>query len=184
MRKHKMKFNLFVSSHWYNAEEWNFSSLYCDVKMSAMACKITSLTIVDSTIHPGADQRKHQSSASPDFVRGFHRWPMNSPHKWPVKGKCFHLMTPLWNAVTADDFKHKESGRHKPCCWPSFSKIYRSQHQKCQYIILRDLRIRCVSVWWICVECCICFKTNIYGWWNGYVEKGEGFDNNDLVSMP
>ena len=34
-----------------------------------------------------ADQIKHQSSTSPAFVRGIHRGPMNSPHKWPVMRK-------------------------------------------------------------------------------------------------
>ena len=37
----------------------------------------------------GADQRKHQSSASLAFVRGINRWPVNSPHKWPVTRKMF-----------------------------------------------------------------------------------------------
>ena len=37
----------------------------------------------------GADQRKHQSSESLAFVRGIHRRPVNSPHKWPVKRKKF-----------------------------------------------------------------------------------------------
>ena len=46
---------------------------YCDVIMGAMASQITSLTIVYSTIHSGADQRKRQSSASLAFVRGIHR---------------------------------------------------------------------------------------------------------------
>ena len=55
--------------------------------MAAMASQITSLTIVYSTVHSGADQRKHQSSASLAFVRGVHRWPVNSPHKWPVTRK-------------------------------------------------------------------------------------------------
>ena len=32
--------------------------------MDAMASQITSLTIVYSTVYSGADQRKHQSSAS------------------------------------------------------------------------------------------------------------------------
>ena len=41
--------------------------------MGAMANKITSLTIVYSTVCSGADQRKHQSSASMAFVRGIHR---------------------------------------------------------------------------------------------------------------
>ena len=65
---------------------------YSDVIMGAMASQITSFTIVYSTSNSGADQRKHQSFASLTFVRGIHRWPVNSTHKWPVTRKCFHLM--------------------------------------------------------------------------------------------
>ena len=54
-----------------------------------MASQTTSLTIVYSTVYSGADQRKHQSSASLALVRGIHRWPVNSPHKWPVTRKMF-----------------------------------------------------------------------------------------------
>ena len=57
--------------------------------MGAMASQITSLTIVYSTVYSGADQRRHQSSASLAFMRGIHRWPVNSPHKWPVMRKMF-----------------------------------------------------------------------------------------------
>ena len=57
--------------------------------MSAMASQITSLTIVYSTVYWGTDQRKHQSSAPLAFVRGIHRWPVNSMHKWPVMRKMF-----------------------------------------------------------------------------------------------
>ena len=57
--------------------------------MGMMASQITSLTIVYSTVYPGADQRKHQSSASLAFVRGFHRWSVNSPFKGPVTRKIF-----------------------------------------------------------------------------------------------
>ena len=39
--------------------------------------------IVYSTVYSGADQRKYQTSASLTFVRGIHRWPVNSPHKGP-----------------------------------------------------------------------------------------------------
>ena len=63
---------------------------------STMASQITSLTIVYATVHSGADQRKHQSSASLAFVRGIHRWPVNSPHKGQWRGKCFHLVTSSW----------------------------------------------------------------------------------------
>ena len=57
--------------------------------MSTMASQFTSLMIVNSTVYSGADQRKHRSSASPAFVWGIHRWPVNSPHKWPVTRKMF-----------------------------------------------------------------------------------------------
>ena len=60
---------------------------YDDVIMGAIASQITSLTIVYSTVYSGADQSKHQSSASLAFVWGIHRGPVNSPHKWPVTRK-------------------------------------------------------------------------------------------------
>ena len=64
-------------------------NIYSDVIMGTMASQITSLAIVYSTIYWGADQRKHQSAASLVFVRRIHRWPMNSPNKWPVTRKMF-----------------------------------------------------------------------------------------------
>ena len=60
-----------------------------DVIMGAVASQITSLTSVYSIYYSGADQRKHHSSASLAFVRGIHRGPVNSPHKWPVTRKMF-----------------------------------------------------------------------------------------------
>ena len=84
----------------YNCLSW-FVCLFCspmlgkvlehynDVIMGAMASQITSLTIVYPTVYSGADQRKHQSSASLAFVRGIHRWPVNSPHKCPATRKMF-----------------------------------------------------------------------------------------------
>ena len=56
--------------------QFNHSDHYC-------------LTIVYSTVCSGADQRKHQSYVSLAFVWGIHRWPVNSPHKWPVTRKMF-----------------------------------------------------------------------------------------------
>ena len=69
---------------------------YEDVIMGAMASQITSLTIVYSRVYSGADQRKHQSSALLVFVRGIHRWPVNSPVTWKmhpfdgviISGRC------------------------------------------------------------------------------------------------
>ena len=62
---------------------------YNGVIMSTMASQITSLAIVYSTVYSGTDERKHQSSGSLAFVRGVHRWPVNSPHKGPVTRKIF-----------------------------------------------------------------------------------------------
>ena len=62
---------------------------YSDVIMSAMASQITSVPIVYSTVCSGADKRTHRSPASLAFVRGIHRWPVNSTHKGPVTRKMF-----------------------------------------------------------------------------------------------
>ena len=74
-----------------NSYSWLYhqSIHYDDVIMSTIASQTTSLTIVYSTVYPGADQSKHQSSASLAFVWGIHRGPVNSPHKWPVTRKMF-----------------------------------------------------------------------------------------------
>ena len=76
---------------WKMQKTWSSSSevYYYDVRMSAIASQLTSLTIVYSTVYSDADQRKHQSSASLASVWGIHRWPVNFPHKGPVTRKMF-----------------------------------------------------------------------------------------------
>ena len=56
---------------------------YSDVSLSAMASGITAVSIVYSIVCSGANQRKHQSSASLAFVWGIQWWPANSPQKRP-----------------------------------------------------------------------------------------------------
>ena len=68
--------------------EWDVDIITIIV-MGTLASQITSLTIVYSTVYSGADQRKHQRSASLAFVRGIHRGPVNIPHQWPVTRKMF-----------------------------------------------------------------------------------------------
>ena len=73
-----------------NILPWNMVNFhYNDVIIGAMASQITSLTIVFSAVYLDTDHRKYQSSASLAFVRGIHRRPVNSPHKWPVMRKMF-----------------------------------------------------------------------------------------------
>ena len=67
-----------------------------DVIISAMASQITRFTIVYLTVYPGADQRKHQSSASVAFVR-----PETGefPAQRASNADFFHFMTSSWNWV-------------------------------------------------------------------------------------
>ena len=78
---------------------------YSDVKTSVLVAQITGVSIVYSTVFAGADQRKHQSSASPAFVRGIHRWPVNSPHK----GLVLREMFPLDNVIMSQGFSVENS---------------------------------------------------------------------------
>ena len=80
----------------------SFHDHYDDVIMSAIASQITSITIVYSTVYSGADQRKHESSASLAFVRGIHRGPVNSPHKCPVTRKMFPFDDVIMFMVLSD----------------------------------------------------------------------------------
>ena len=66
-----------------------FTKYYSDVTMSTMASQIFGVSTVCFAVCSDADQRKHQSSASLAFVRGIHRWLVNSPHKGPVTRKMF-----------------------------------------------------------------------------------------------
>ena len=78
---------------WWLAIDLNTTKHYIDVIMTTMGSQITSLTVVYSTIYSGADQRKHQSSASLAFVWGIHRDRWIPRTKDQLRGKCFHLMT-------------------------------------------------------------------------------------------
>ena len=55
-----------------NEDMWSTAQLVCSITETSLWAR-----------------RKHQSSASLAFVWGIHRWPVNSPHKWPVTRKRF-----------------------------------------------------------------------------------------------
>ena len=101
--------------------------------MGGIASQITSLTIVYSTVYSGADQSKHQSSASLAFVWGIHRGPVNSPHKWPVTRKMLPfddvIMNGLhnWGVLCQKQVSRTGTSNYipqtlwyvitSPCCW-------------------------------------------------------------------
>ena len=82
-----MEWFLFIVSSWH----------YSDFIMSVMTSQITRVSIFYSTVCSGTDKKNHQSSTSLAFVRGIHRWPVNSLHKGPVMRKMFPF----------DDIMHK-----------------------------------------------------------------------------
>ena len=115
--KHKQKWIFWMAARTGHCNKcqnplWDYLH-YNDVIMGAMASQITNLiestkttSMEDVSIRvleknkeyswlftqpfiQGADQRKHQSSASLAFVGGIHRWPVNSTHKGPVTWKMF-----------------------------------------------------------------------------------------------
>ena len=119
---------------------------YNDVIMGAIVSNITSLTIVYSMVYSGADQKKHDSSASLAFVREIHRGPVNSPHKWPVTRKMFpfddvimrflgnvdklHVYMTYLNVYMTDKICiwHDDviKWKHFPRYWPFVRGIHRS----------------------------------------------------------
>ena len=106
--------------------------------MSATASQITSLTIVFSIVNSGADQRKHQSSASLAFVRGIHRWPVNSPHKGPVRRKIFPFDDVIMN-LNHGKFKSSHKLQNRCQFWQHMSSqvkfgiIYYHYYHICFY---------------------------------------------------
>ena len=94
---------------------------YSDVIMSGMASQITSVSVVCSTVYSGTDQ----SSASLTFVRGIHRWPVDSPHKEPVTRKIFPfddviMICPQWSS--------KQSGTGDQLCATTREECILGQH--------------------------------------------------------
>ena len=91
----------YLKWHGTKSARQELSYHYTDVIMGTMASQITNLMIVYSTVYSGADQRKHQSSASLAFVRGIHRSPVKSLHKWPVTRKMF----PFHDVIMFTDYQ-------------------------------------------------------------------------------
>ena len=123
-----------------------YRSHYTDVIMGAMASQITSLNIIYSTVYSGADQRKHQSPVSLAFVRGIHRGPVNSPHKWLVTRKMFPFddvimswsIHPFMNIVQwqlVPNYQRGSTSKHQAIFWTSWYFIWWSLKGKCYVFV-------------------------------------------------
>ena len=125
-------------------------SHYDDVIISAMASQTISVSIVCSTVCWGANQRKYRSSASLVFVRGIHRWPVDSHHKGPVTRKMFPfddvIMIPglpvpslpvaifEMSAIEYGDSQENAEKRKLSICTP-------------QHVIVTDLQYSHLNIW-------------------------------------
>ena len=61
----------------------------------------------------GADQRKHQSSASQAFMRGIHWWPVNSPYKGQWHGALIFSLNCAWINGWASNRDAGDLRRHR-----------------------------------------------------------------------
>ena len=80
---------------------------YKGVIMSAMTSQITGVSIVCLI------NEKNKSSGSLAFVRGILRWPVNSPHKRPVRGKWSDLITASWVQLLLITWRHNKPGQQR-----------------------------------------------------------------------
>ena len=112
---------------------------YNDVIMGAIASQITGLTIVFPIVYSDADQRKHQSPASLAIVRGIHRGPVNSPHKWPVTRKMFPFDYVIMQYTTTEYLliNHKHWRAAILASSLELSMIYLVNDRECDDISLR-----------------------------------------------
>ena len=109
---------------------------YNDVIMTAMASRITSRTIVYSSVYSGIDQRKHQSSASLAFVGVIYRWPVNAQHIW------------IWiwtddQQILMSDSAHKGSVTRKMC--PFDDVIMTPYILHSEFVLTRQPNLRTIS---------------------------------------
>ena len=97
------------------------------------------------TVYSGADQRKHQSSTSLAFVRGIHRWPVNSPHKWPVARKMFPFDDVIMcdrNRPIISEFASPRDSDAELCCFLYCQLNYWTNRRVADYIKQHEL-MRC-----------------------------------------
>ena len=129
---------------------------YSDVIMGAMVSQITSLTIVYSSVYSDTDQRKHQSSVSLAFVRGIHRWPVNSPHNGPVTRKMFPyddvIMAVSERKIVSNTSSNRNQNKNKQRVLMHGHQGWNVRHVLCHIYMIY------VYIWVVysfCLFCCL-----------------------------
>ena len=127
-----------------------------DVIMSAVASQITSVSIVCLAVGSGADQWKHQSSASLSFVRGIHRSLVNSAHKRPVTRKMFPfddviMKKPQQSTTTCVCIGPENHWAYrKLSLWQTSQPSVRKKQSSCRYFRWEGMYSQCyVAVYYL-----------------------------------
>ena len=108
--------------------------------MSAMASQITGVSIVCLTVCSGADQRKHERSASLVFVRGIHRWPVDHPHKGPLTRKMFPFDDVIMEKV-------RRNRAHITRCTASYvAKINQILYKQCRAAMVMQIEFCFINI--------------------------------------
>ena len=123
---------------------------YVDVIMTTVASQITSLAVVYSIVYSGADERKHQSSASLAFVRGIHRDRWIPRTNGQLRGKCFHLMTSSWLARIRSGSQYLVSYGLNV----THEKHHCVLHVCVEQLYITDYLIRAPPEWMVCIYVC------------------------------
>ena len=76
--------------------------------------------------------KKHQSSASLAFVWGIHRWPVNSPQKWPVTRKMF----PFDDVIMPRDLLQYKQLVKKSIWYWNTAKLWWRHHMETLFALL------------------------------------------------
>ena len=124
---------------------------YSGVIMGSMASQISGVSSVCPTVCSRADQRKYQSSASLAFVRGIHRWPVDSSHKGPVTRKIFpfdDVFMPIWPSaklVQTTAWPRTGGMRHVLSRPAHFSWIFYINPSSSRHVHLRDAKMPALS---------------------------------------
>ena len=79
----------FVTSHALMNEPFQKHARGISLCVSLCIHVYIHVNVYTYTVYSGVDQRKHQSSVPLALVRGIHRRPGNSTHKWPLTRKVF-----------------------------------------------------------------------------------------------
>ena len=142
---------------------------YNDAIIGVIASQITSLKIVYSIVYSDADQRKHQSSASLAFVRGIHRGPVNSPHKWPATRKMFPFDDVIMLGWVSEGNHILQQPLDVTPHWKSFI-FWLTVDLFAIKIQFSIFNIFIVNVWWGI----LCIKTWMQFWCIGYTVRIAG----------